>query len=371
MNVLFLAPPDRRPYELSYFCSFPPNCVTIAVDRNTYERYLDWFDEFSNFDVVFLPKKRGILSSFFHSTASDTIYDKKQLEKVITDKNIDIIVTVELFSFLSKEASVLCRQFSLSHAVIVWENIKNHPLYHLPPFKLNVDFVLRGVKKIIAVTNKSQISLFALNVPAEKVKVIYPGVLLDNFNYRRLKKDFSLLFVGGLEKHKGFHLLLQAFQKLCSKYDCLTLAVVGDGKLKEKLLRMKIKLGERRITYFGEVPHSKINLIYPRAEIFCFPSLKQKFWGLLPIREEQYGFSLVEAMASRLPIIASKLESIQEIAGPHNLYSLNVKELVNNLDNLLENENLRKEISLLNRRRVENLFDARKQSKVFRKFVMM
>jgi len=305
---------------------------------------------------------------FFHSTASDLHYDDSQLIDAIREKKIDVIVSVELFSFISRQASALCERFSLSHVVIVWENISGHPFYHLPPFRGNVNSVLRRISKIVAVTNRSKVSLLALNIPAEKVAVIYPGVFLDRFRPLKMEKEFSMLFVGGLEKHKGFHLLLQVFENLSERYDGLTLGVVGDGRMKGRLLDVRRKCGEQRIVYFGNVPHSEVCSIYPRAKIFCFPSLRQKMLNLLPIREEQFGFCLVEAMASGLPVVATNMNVMREIVDNGCLFAENdLTGFQNIISTLVENEDLRKRASAQNRVRAQKLFDARKQSKLLRK----
>jgi glycosyltransferase involved in cell wall biosynthesis len=344
--------------------------VIVGVDKCTYDTYVDWFDEFNNIRIAFLRKKKGLFSLFFHSTASDFRYDETQLVDLIKNEKIDVIITAELFSFLSKQVSSICRKFSLSHVVIVWENIASHPFYHVMPFKGNVDFVKRNASKIIAVTNKSKNSLITLGLPAEKINVVYPGVSLDRFRPMKTQKEFSILFVGGLEKHKGFHLLLKAFENLCGRYDGLTLGVVGDGKLRGKLFVMRRKCGDQRIVYLGKIPHSKIHLIYPKAEIFCFPSLRQKILRTFLIREEQFGFSLVEAMASGLPVVATSSGVIQEIIGSANLCCQNyVKELIRTTTTLIEDDGLREEMSSQNRRRAEVYFDAKKQSQLFLKSI--
>lgn len=364
MNLLFLVPPERRPYELSYFCNFSPDEIIVAVDKDTYTNYQDWFSEFSNIRVAFLRKRRSPFSLLFHSTASDFCYDENELIYLIKNESIDVIVTVELFSFLSKQASSACKRFSLSHVVIVWENIANHPFYHFPPFVHNCNFVRRNLSKIVAVTNKSARSLIALGILSEKIKVIYPGVFVDKFKPRTTEREFSILFVGGLEKHKGFHLLLEAFEELCKRYDNLTLGVAGDGKLKGKLLKMR-KEG-KRVSYLGNVPHSEINLVYPKAEIFCFPSLRQKILNLFLIREEQFGFSIVEAMSAGLTVVTTNVGAIPEIVGEDNfVVKPNVNHLVDALDAVLNNPQLLMKSAERNIKRANEFFNTKNQSSIF------
>lgn len=342
----------------------------VAVDIETYNEFSDWFVESPNVRIALLTKTKGPLSVFFGSTASDFCYDIGELMNIIRKENIDLILTVELFSFLSKQASVICKRLSLPHVVIVWENISSHPFYHLPPFRNNTEIVKKNVDRIIAVTRKAKDSLSALNVPREKVAMVYPGVSIDKFRPRPINKKFSLLFVGGLEKHKGFQIVLKAFMDLSRMHENLTLGVVGNGSLRNRLASIRRRYGAK-VEYLGKVQHSCIHLIYPMGTIFCFPNLKQKVLGLIPIREEQFGFSLVEAMACGLPAVAAKNGSTEELVGQIGTFEENkVGEFERIVEAFLSDTNLQKMVSMRNRRLAEEKFDARKQSLLFEKTLL-
>ena len=79
----------------------------------------------------------------------------------------------------------------------------------------------------------------------------------------------------------------------CEVYDQIT--------IKRDSLDSYINLQQRS---YQDMPR-----VYKEADIFVLPSKKTKTW------EEQYGMVLIEAMASGLPILASKSGAIPEVVG--------------------------------------------------------
>jgi glycosyltransferase involved in cell wall biosynthesis len=105
----------------------------------------------------------------------------------------------------------------------------------------------------------------------------------------RLRKKFNLpinkpivLFVGRLVEKKGFDKLFEARDK-----DYLIL-FVGDGDVPEQ---MKNKEGT---LFLKGMPQEKLREMYQLADIFCLPS-----------KNEGFPLTILEAMASGLPIITS------------------------------------------------------------------
>src|SRR4029078_13650005 len=97
--------------------------------------------------------------------------------------------------------------------------------------------------------------------------------------------------------------LLKAFEKLSNNFDDIKLVVVGQGSLGTKIIRMKNS--GSKIIYHGRVSHLELPSVFANSSIFCLPSEKVKKLGMLTTLQEQFGFALVEAMASGLPIVSS------------------------------------------------------------------
>ena len=66
---------------------------------------------------------------------------------------------------------------------------------------------------------------------------------------------------------------------------------------------------QAQVRLLGRIPHEAVHLIYEAADVFVYPSLCESF-----------GFPLVEAMASGLPIIAADLPLNHEMCGDAAVY---------------------------------------------------
>jgi glycosyltransferase involved in cell wall biosynthesis len=92
--------------------------------------------------------------------------------------------------------------------------------------------------------------------------------------------------------------------------------------------------------------------------------------GLLLTWQEQFGFTLVEAMASGLPIVSSNTGTIPEIVGEENLtVSPDTENVLYALELLLTSDVLRKKLRQKNRERGISKFNALKQSSLFEKAI--
>lgn len=164
--------------------------------------------------------------------------------------------------------------------------------------------------KLIAVSNAVADDIIRFDrINPEKVAVINNGVEIDRFNNdlnkdearRRLKipnSDIVIGTVGRLKEEKGHRFLLEALSGFNSK---ITFAIAGDGPLMGELrmLSARLKVNGK---FMGEVIPDDIPMFLKALDIFCFPSL----W-------EGFSTSLVEAMTSGLPIIASDIPSLREV----------------------------------------------------------
>ena len=364
---MFLVPPFRRPYELYYFCRFTKE-VIVVVDTISYSRYSDYYDrEFSglNYQYFLVPIHSVGIGKFlkFGSTAALINYDDVQLSKIIREKNVTTIITVEAFSSLSAQASRLSSEFSLKHIVIAWDNIKNSPFSYIPPFSVNTRLSKSSTSKFITVSNKSKEALISLHIREDKIETINPGIFIKKFRPCADSAADKILFVGDLEPNKGIKILLQAFKKLSSKLPNIKLILVGSGSLEGEI--RKFRDSGLKIDYKGYISPTKLPEVYADSSVFCSPSLQWRF-KLILIQQEQFGFALVEAMASGLPIVTSNVGTIPEVVGKRNLVvTPDIDNVSAGLYKLLSCEDLRNELRVSNINMSTSRYDAINQSKLF------
>ncbi|MBI1878055.1 MAG: glycosyltransferase family 4 protein [Chloroflexi bacterium] len=152
---------------------------------------------------------------------------------------------------------------------------------------------------------------FAYQMFPGDYRIIPNGIDLNRFGrHSRLApcdsvQATTILFVGRLDKRKGFANLLEAFIKL--KPDCphLRLQVVGPFTPRECAPYQEIVRAEHvtDVEFVGYVSPEALPNFYHRADIFCAPS----------IGFESFGIVLLEAMAAGLPIVASDIAGYRSL----------------------------------------------------------
>ncbi|WP_227021315.1 glycosyltransferase family 4 protein [Oceaniferula marina] len=111
-----------------------------------------------------------------------------------------------------------------------------------------------------------------------------------NTQPRKIRKKFRLLFVGGLFYWKGIELALQVMTKL-PQY--VTLDLLGGGGEQSALAKEVLRLHlEDRVKFLGRKPRKEVLALYEDYDTFLYPSL-----------HDSGAFTVLEAMASGLPII--------------------------------------------------------------------
>ncbi|WP_198134494.1 glycosyltransferase family 4 protein [Geotalea uraniireducens] len=186
-----------------------------------------------------------------------------------------------------------------------------------------------------------------LDVPEEKVRVIYLGVdegfkpLPDPDLQATVRDRYRLpsrfiLFVGTVQPRKNLDGLMRAYAQLCARPDFShTLVIAGGSGWKNEGLKELIRtlgLGEK-VHFTGYVDETDLPVIYNLADLFVFPSFYEGF-----------GLPLLEAMACGVPVVSSNASCLPEVAGDSALlvYPHSVEDIAAGIARLLGDEALRR-----------------------------
>jgi phosphatidylinositol alpha-mannosyltransferase len=169
--------------------------------------------------------------------------------------------------------------------------------------------LFRQLDSLIAVSEAAYD--FACRLFPGDYRIIPNGVDLSRFGraYRMSEDDPNrpptILFVGRLDKRKGFQILLDAYIRLKPDYPCLRLQVVGPFGPRECTPYQKIAEAQHvtGIEFVGYVSPERLPTFYHQADIFCAPSLGY----------ESFGIVLLEAMAAGLPVVASNIAGYRTV----------------------------------------------------------
>lgn len=145
-------------------------------------------------------------------------------------------------------------------------------------------------------------------VEPEMLKIYGGGKLIWLRESQKLRKSlgisldaFVVLSVGEVNKNKNHELGIRAIAQLKDTIPHLFYVVVGRGSLMEALKKLSANLGvEKQVIFTGY--RSDISSFYHMADMFFFPS-----------HREGLSVALMEAMASGLPVVCTKIRGNEDL----------------------------------------------------------
>lgn len=205
---------------------------------------------------------------------------------------------------------------------------------------------LTFAKHVIVTSPSTQKTLVSqMNVPAEKVSIVLPGIDRPTTAEiaaipRETLATPKLLCVGSLVPRKGQLHLVEALGQL--KHLDWHLDLIGETRFDPEYasqVRSQIKRHDLtdRIRVHGGIPKAELTGFYQSADIF-----------VLPTYYEGYGMAFAEAMSFGLPIIASGEGAVASTVPPTAGFHVGAGDplaLSKAIETLLQNKDLRSQLS--------------------------
>ena len=185
-----------------------------------------------------------------------------------------------------------------------------------------------------------------LDVEASRVTVI-PLAVNESFTSSsnklrtELKPKKYLLTIGGTEPRKNVSTIVEAFQKLPEQLQAKFPLVIMGGEWHG--ISIENFRSTPNVICLGYVPESELVSLYKNCTAFVFASVYEGF-----------GFTVLEAMASNVPVISSDASSLAEVAHDAALtFEPNdVEMLSKHLETVLTNPNIANQLVDRGRKRV-------------------
>jgi len=273
-----------------------------------------------------------------------------EIKNFLTKEKFDVVhfnSTNALFGAIGAKLAKTRTIFTFRGLSILDPNYKKS-LFLKPVYWLIFKFLLFFVDVPVFVS-KNNLE-YALKIKLTKNGVvIYNGIPEPEFFDREkakkffeeklkidLKDKFIIGSIGRLDYAKNYEFLISIFPKILKIKEKAICMIIGDGPERKKIENIIKNLSlEDKVFLLGEIKNASQYL--KGFDLFILPS-----------RYEGLSITLIEALFSEIPIIASNVGGNKEIIGEENVYKLNnEKELLEKIKNAPEINFERKKIFTL------------------------
>lgn len=350
MRVLRIAhaslTPTLRERERALARRYPEVDLEVVATERWREAEVDV--ELTDDDLFPVTKAKARLSKHVQLFA----YDPRPMISALRRHRPHLIdLNAEPYSVACAEVLTL-RNWFAPKAAVVLQTCQNIFHRYPPPFNWLEQRALRQIQAVYPCSETAQELVRAKGF--EKAAPVVPfGVNLEAFNPSRPAAGSSnepptIGFVGRMLAGKGLNILAEALNELASEK--WKLLMVGDGPEREPFERALAEHGlSDRAKFLGAVSYDSVPQFFNQMDVLVVPTQTTK-----RIRE-QFGRVIVEAMASKVPVIGSTCGAIPEVIGDAGVIvpEGNVEALAAALRRLLSDPVLRGQLATAGRRRVE------------------
>lgn len=205
--------------------------------------------------------------------------------------------------------------------------------------------LFKDVTWITVVSELMKNHLIGLGCPADKLRVIHVGKKIAAYPFAKREHKIikKFLSIGRLTDKKGHEDCIKAFLKLRSDFPDLTLDIIGEGELDNKLNELIIKNELSQVRLLGSISHQETVAHLKNADAFILCSKTASDGD-----QEGIPTVLMEAQAMGIPCISTFHSGIPEVIPSENQWMLaeegninsiagKIRELVNTSSEVLIN----------------------------------
>jgi glycosyltransferase involved in cell wall biosynthesis len=204
---------------------------------------------------------------------------------------------------------------------------------------------------------RSQAMIFSASQHWKKLHIIHCGVDPEGYGPGPRPERPTLLFVGRLAAVKGVPVLFEALTSIIKDHPTVLLRLIGDGPERQRLAAQAAAMNlTDHIEFCGYRSQSEVAEALSMTDVFVLPSFAEG----VPV-------VLMEAMASGVPVVTSRIAGVPELVEDGVSGILvppgTAPQLVYALNTLLKEAALREEMGRAGREKVKHEFNTENESK--------
>lgn len=312
--------------------------IALYSDKKQFKQYICFLAQKNRFGEEM--HKNGCDVQCLNMKTGLSLFAALSLRKVIKDINPDIIHNHQ-------------RNILANMIIMLFRRVKKIYFEHGGhlmsggSFATSLFYLLFAARYQIVMTNSNYVcdkmKTFKTLVNKE-ILVFYIGVHVEMYRQERnksgIKKEIGLMpghkivgIVGRLVEQKGIDDFIKVAAKIQKVNKLCQFVVVGDGPLQKPLEQLALQL------------HVKIKFLGDRSDV---PQLMSAFdLFMITSKWEPFGIVVLEALASRVPVVGFSVEGMKEIfeaGGGILVEKRNMQELADTVLEVLNDENKREQL---------------------------
>ena len=336
---------DRQLFHPTIMCFYKKGQFLSAIQR-------------LNIDIEVFPIKNGLFNTTgFKSLIKASIFLRKSDIQIIHT----LADSVNYFGiFAAKLAgikTIIASQRNMGHLI----EKKRHYLASKVIFK----YLINGI-----IVNAGSIKNYLIQefrVTPDKIEVIHNGIKINNKSVEKKKSkeaggNIIVGFIGRLHPVKGCSFLIDAAKNVIKEYPDILFLIVGDGPERNNL---KYKINNYGIMKnFQFVGYQKNIQLYISKMDFI----------ILPSKSEGFPNVVLEAMAGQKPVVATRVGGVPEVVIDGETGIIiepgDVTALINSINNICGDKDLRKKMGLAAFKRVQEQFGIERMVELHNKYYL-
>ncbi len=286
-------------------------------------------------------KKNIFIYGYIKNLNKDNLIDRKNYINI--DYNFDYYIGsknkkyVEIFNKLirNKKIDLVELHNRPNYINYLDKNLKKILIFHNDPLNLSGSEtikerqnIIRNCEKILFVSNWVKQRFFeGFKIKNDnKCEVVYPSI---NKLKKFPKKQNLIIFVGKLNKSKGYHIFGEAIKKILNEFKNWKSVVIGDEP------REKYNFKHKNLNLLGWINHDKTLKFYEKSKIAVSTSTWDEPFGRTSMEAGSRGCATI--ISNRGGITETNLNSII-------LKKLSSQEIYKNIKYLIKNEKISNKI---------------------------
>ena len=243
-----------------------------------------------------------------------------KIPKLVKKHNIDVV----LFSSMVTGALTLRLRKKLPNTILA-AIVHGRDVTLPSPFLQRIlPKVFKSIDAILPVSKATGQECLDRGLPAEKLFVVPNGIQVERFtkpdfninrrdflikafpNHPPADENLILCSAGRQVERKGFHWFIDNVMPKLP--DHIEYWLAGDGPMGDEIRKVIDKNNlQDRVRLLGRVTDDELESLYRGADLFIMPNIK------VPGDMEGFGVVMLEAGLCGLPVIAARLEGIQDV----------------------------------------------------------